>query len=840
MEMSRESSGEGPSWLNESIASICRGEEGLDDISIDIEEDVDYRSEEDECVEIEVEDDCEQNSIDGRNHVEINNGCTISTVYDILSLDLKNLTPYELRNIEFISLEMAYKFYYWFASMNGFGARKSKVVKNKNGETLQQTFVCYRQGFREDRGLTMENRKRDIKSETRCGCEAKLRVHIDMNSRLWYITYFLDDHNHALLEDRHCRMLASHRTMTDSDVMQLNNMRAVGIGTPHIYGSLANQCGGYDRVGFRRKDLYNQIGRQRKLKNVDAKVALQYLAGLGVNDPLIFFRHTVDKDNRLQHLFWSDGIMQMDYRIFGDVLAFDATYGKNKYECPLVIFSGVNHHNHTVVFGAAVVANETEETYVWILERFLEAMKGKCPMSVITDGDVAIRNSIRRVLPNAHHRLCAWHLLRNATTNVGNPIFTSELRKCMLGDYEVGEFKRRWTEMISKFELQHHPWVLELYEKRTMWCTAYIRGSFFAGFRTTSRCEALHSQIAKFVYSRYNLTELLQHFYRCLNFMRYREVEADFESIHGQSVLRTHFQNLERYAANVFTREIFNLFRPILDRSGTVRVVGCKKSFEYLIYTVSKYESSQRAWHVSFQPSTNDVKCSCRRMESLGLPCDHILRVLVYLNISKLPKCLVLKRWTKSAKEDVRIDTNSSHFWGSEKDARYLSLMEHFKDVSVLAAESFDEYDDQRQKAINERNHLMAKKSAEIEGNATRKSQIVSLSVSNPAIVRTKGGRSHNNTTSSGGRHSKLMKKCSSCKQPGHNRRSCPTVANHGVTVETTTRNWFPTEDDVTNSITMEMNDEMDYHDNENEVGAECHSFSASTYNIIDDSYMQA
>jgi transposase-like protein len=31
-------------------------------------------------------------------------------------------------------------------------------------------------------------------------------------------------------------------------------------------------------------------------------------------------------------------------------------------------------------------------------------------VSVITDGDLAMRNAIRRVFPNAHHRLCAWHL----------------------------------------------------------------------------------------------------------------------------------------------------------------------------------------------------------------------------------------------------------------------------------------------------------------------------------------------------------------------------------------------------------------------------------------------
>ncbi|KAH1077086.1 hypothetical protein GYH30_052553 [Glycine max] len=71
--------------------------------------------------------------------------------------------------------------------------------------------------------------------------------------------------------------------------------------------------------------------------------------------------------NRLRHLFWCDWIIQVDYSVFGDVLAFDATYGKNKYDL-LVILFGVNHHNHRTVFGVLVVANKIEETYVRLLE----------------------------------------------------------------------------------------------------------------------------------------------------------------------------------------------------------------------------------------------------------------------------------------------------------------------------------------------------------------------------------------------------------------------------------------------------------------------------------------
>ena len=47
---------------------------------------------------------------------------------------------------------------------------------------------------------------------------------------------------------------------------------------------------------------------------------------------------------------------------------------KKKYLCPVVVFSGVNHHNQSILFAAAIVVKETNETYAWLLERFLEAM----------------------------------------------------------------------------------------------------------------------------------------------------------------------------------------------------------------------------------------------------------------------------------------------------------------------------------------------------------------------------------------------------------------------------------------------------------------------------------
>lgn len=145
-------------------------------------------------------------------------------------------------------------------------------------------------------------------------------------SRHWYVTGFEIDHNHDLLGGALCGLLPAYRKMTQADMF-------------------SDACG-----------------------------AVKYLRDLCTKDPRMFVRHCFDNDRRLECLLWCDGESRMNYEIFGDVLTFDATYRKNKYNCPFVVFLGVNHHNQTIVFATGIVIRETEETNAWLLEQFLIAL----------------------------------------------------------------------------------------------------------------------------------------------------------------------------------------------------------------------------------------------------------------------------------------------------------------------------------------------------------------------------------------------------------------------------------------------------------------------------------
>ncbi|XP_058222972.1 protein FAR1-RELATED SEQUENCE 5-like [Rhododendron vialii] len=218
--------------------------------------------------------------------------------------------------------------------------------------------------------------------------------------------------------------------------------------------------------------------RNIEVADGDAEGALAYLCAKAENDPLFYYKYDVDEQNRLNDLFWRDVTCRTDYMCFGDVLIFDSTYRTNAYRKPLVILVGVNSHFQTAIFGYTLLTAETVEAYTWVLERFLNSMDHKKPVSVMTDGDKAIRRAIKTVLPDVNHRLCKWHLKKNVVSNVHVPGFLADFEKCMSMSIEE-EFEVAWKNLLDDYSLHQNKWAVDVYKKKTLWAEAYMRADTY-------------------------------------------------------------------------------------------------------------------------------------------------------------------------------------------------------------------------------------------------------------------------------------------------------------------------------------------------------------------------
>ncbi|XP_057438586.1 protein FAR1-RELATED SEQUENCE 5-like [Lotus japonicus] len=250
------------------------------------------------------------------------------------------LTAEEIRDLEFSSEAEACDFYERYAKCSGFVSRKDDVYRDEDGNVVTRQLVCNRQGQRDQKHFKKIDRVRKAKPITRISCPARIRFRFDGTTLKWNVAFFEEKHNHDMTPLEHIHLIPSYCGLNDADKSQVDGMNLYGVRACNIMALMLGQKGGHESLGFTKTDLSNHIAKQKRerIQNGDAAAALSYLEGKADNDPMFFYKFTKTGDESLENLFWCDGVSRMDYNVFGDVIAFDSTYKKNKYNKPLVVF----------------------------------------------------------------------------------------------------------------------------------------------------------------------------------------------------------------------------------------------------------------------------------------------------------------------------------------------------------------------------------------------------------------------------------------------------------------------------------------------------------------------
>ncbi|TXG57213.1 hypothetical protein EZV62_018526 [Acer yangbiense] len=311
---------------------------------------------------------------------------------DLLDSELVSLQATDIMGKEFIFVTDAEEFYKKYSYCMGFSMRKDRVSRDTHGLITIRRWVCSKEWYRSKNFFDRIDRVREPREQTQEGCRASFRINLDRDKMLLVVTEFVTEHSHMLSPGNHRQFLRSHRNVKDSDLAQVQSLRSVGMKTSQVMDQLVDQAGSYAAVGHTVKDLQNRLDtiRRSASHNSDADSLISYMTAKSEMDQRFFFRYIILEDGSMGNLFWSDSMSRCDYIYFGDVISFDSTYRTNCYNRPLVIFVGVNNHTKTIIFGFGLLVDETVETYTWILQTFLEVMHGKCPISVVTDGDRAM------------------------------------------------------------------------------------------------------------------------------------------------------------------------------------------------------------------------------------------------------------------------------------------------------------------------------------------------------------------------------------------------------------------------------------------------------------------
>nr|GEU68868.1 hypothetical protein [Tanacetum cinerariifolium] len=208
----------------------------------------------------------------------------------------------------------------------------------------------------------------------------------------------------------------------------------------------------------------------------------------------------VHEDAELCGLFWADEVAKCNYKEFGDIVSFDATYKTNKNKMVFVPFTAIDNHMIFVTVDSGLLKKETAKAYRWLLRAFKKAFV--CPPTiVVTDQDEAMRLAVAVEFPESKHRLCMWHIMQKILANVfafetvivsriyDDTDFKDKFGKIVCNIF-IGpeEFEDRWNKLMEEFNLINHKWLSKMYHLRSSWVPAFFVDSLLCRLmRTTSR-----------------------------------------------------------------------------------------------------------------------------------------------------------------------------------------------------------------------------------------------------------------------------------------------------------------------------------------------------------------
>jgi hypothetical protein len=187
---------------------------------------------------------------------------------------IRELTDDDIRGLEFDSEEKATQFYEIYADCHGFVVRKDDVNKDDDGNIIARRLVCNREGENKNKKQSTYSRQ-----TIRTKCSARLRVVLNVDTNKWRVSGFEPSHNHELTPTRDAHLVPKNRQLSESDKALVDGLHAHGVRTCHILGFMMAQKGGHESLGFCRKDLYNYLYNEGKVRmeGGDSFAALSYL-----------------------------------------------------------------------------------------------------------------------------------------------------------------------------------------------------------------------------------------------------------------------------------------------------------------------------------------------------------------------------------------------------------------------------------------------------------------------------------------------------------------------------------------------------------------------------------
>ncbi|XP_077219684.1 protein FAR1-RELATED SEQUENCE 5-like [Tasmannia lanceolata] len=253
---------------------------------------------------------------------------------------------------------------------------------------------------------------------------------------------------------------------------------------------------------------------------------------------------------------------------------------------PFAPFTGVNHHRQSTLFGCALLADETEETFTW-------------------------------------HRFCSWHIKKHLLEHVAD---MRDVDTDFYKDYnhwfyrrEIEDSETEWKSLADKYHIGETYWLGKMWDICEHWNTSLVE---FLGQYDKALVERRKAEFEEDFKSKNTIAKM--------------NTTSPLERKAGEFYTKKMF--------TIFQDEMmgnFALWKDKLGKNGNVVEynVGIRTD-DKKKYLGVLFDSSNDV----------TATCQCAKFEREEILCKHILHVMDRKQVPTIPKRYLLKRWSIDAR----------------------------------------------------------------------------------------------------------------------------------------------------------------------------------------------
>jgi len=397
-----------------------------------------------------------------------------------------HLCPMITERTCFLNFDIAIHFCMEYGRFRGFTVRKKRSEKDSNGNLRYRCLDCEFSGS----GLKENNHiNRRNKGSKKTKCPWIINLSHSISHSCVRVTKFVDNHNHQLLADT-ALFSTEFRLLSDNMKQDIEYYVNCGVSDlPTIRALLEPK---YQNQFMLSQDLSNyiqKVKREKSDKYNDSARLLENLLAQQQDDPLMLVIPRIDPISlRLSGIFWMTSKQQLLFSKYNDVILHDNTALTNRYKWSLSLFIVVDCNNKTCLLAQAFVQDETECSYIWLIQCLKRTSITPCV--IITDADPAMLNATKQELPDTFHIHCIFHIAQNlpkklkAVLGKDYLIFINDFYKAR-NSITVEIFEKRWQALVLKYNQAESYLYNTLYESKESWAYCFTLRLFTGGIQST-------------------------------------------------------------------------------------------------------------------------------------------------------------------------------------------------------------------------------------------------------------------------------------------------------------------------------------------------------------------